>query len=127
MLPSGEEALPWAETHLRAAVDRGFPKLIPAANPDGSCHWFEDGRCAIHALAPFGCAVFDAHMPADEVRERSVAASRACVDDQGRDGLYTRIWRHLIGRGLIAPPPDRQAVERAMRRLEPPTRAADQD
>lgn len=117
MAPAGAAVLAWSEQHLRAATDQPFPKLIPAQRPDGSCHWLDQGLCAVHADAPFGCAFFDAHMTAEQVRERSRAASQSCVDDAAAEGLYTEVWRHLLARGLTSPPPNRAAVDREMRRI----------
>lgn len=48
--------------------------IVPrTTTPGGRCIFLEsDGRCAIHSVAPFGCAMFDTHM-ADEVwQERSM-------------------------------------------------------
>lgn len=55
-------------------VPRAFriPTIVPATKPDGTCIWLqEDGRCAIHSVAPAGCAYFDAHMSVNEGSARS--------------------------------------------------------
>jgi hypothetical protein len=117
LVPPGADVFTWAETHLRAATDQDYPKLIPAQRADGSCHWYDQGRCAVHTVAPFGCAFFDAHMPLDEVRQRSIAASQACREDRAADGLYARLWRHLRDLGLTVSLADRGAVDAEMKRL----------
>lgn len=55
-------------------VPRAFriPTIVPATKPDGACVWLqEDGRCAVHTVAPAGCAYFDAHMSVNEGSARS--------------------------------------------------------
>ncbi len=63
----GAEIFDWARGHLLASpgamVRRGdavfrIPTLVPARRPDGACLFLTaDERCAIHVVAPFGCAV----------------------------------------------------------------------
>jgi Fe-S-cluster containining protein len=38
---------------------------------NGKCIFFENGRCAIHPVAPFGCRYFDMHMDRDEGHQRA--------------------------------------------------------
>ena len=47
--------------------------IVPrTTTPEGRCIFLEsDGRCAIHSVAPFGCAMFDTHMVDGEWQERS--------------------------------------------------------
>ncbi len=74
LCPPGEDVFAWAERHLRAVDDTPYPKLVPARQANGHCHWYQDGRCTVHAQAPYGCAFFDAHMPAAEVENRRLAS-----------------------------------------------------
>lgn len=115
--PPGQDLFAWAEEHLRAVLDAGEPRLVPARNLRGHCHWFLDGLCLVHDRAPFGCAYFDAHMEPDEVDRRSRLASRAIRDDAAADGPYTRIWTYLRDRGLTATPGDRSGLAAEVRRL----------
>lgn len=54
---------------------------------------FLDGqdRCTIHAVAPFGCAFFDTHMPAAEAHPRSLWLVRS-----QQDPAYQSLRRTLV-------------------------------
>lgn len=112
--PGEPEVFAWAEQHLRALVGQSYPALVPARGPDGHCHWYFDGKCAVHADAPFGCAFFDAHMPDAEVGRRVAATVRACEEDAAAQGLYHRVWLHLQSKGLLAPHGDRSVLRREL-------------
>lgn len=115
--PGQGDLYTWAEEHLRAIPDVGEPRLVPARNARGHCHWFLDGRCLVHVQAPFGCAYFDAHMDQAEVDRRSRLASEEVRRDAAVEGPYLRIWRYLCGRGLTAPSGDRDGLNAEMRLL----------
>jgi hypothetical protein len=118
LCPPARDVLAWAEQHLRAVIDKPYPTLVPARDIDGGCHWHFDGKCAVHADAPYGCAFFDAHMSDEEVNRRSAATVQARRDDAARDGLYHRVWQHLCRKGLIAPSGDRDALRREWREIQ---------
>jgi predicted DsbA family dithiol-disulfide isomerase len=111
LCPEGRDVFAWAEEHLRAVTDTDYPKLVPVRRAGGPCHWYRDGRCEVHVVAPFGCAEFDAHMPPAEVQRRSRAATAAIRSDAARDGLHCRVWHHLLDRGLTSPSGDRAGLE----------------
>ena len=47
----------------------------------GRCVFLDaEDRCTIHAVAPFGCAAFDTHMPASEAQPRSQWLARSQAD-----------------------------------------------
>jgi hypothetical protein len=117
LCPPGQDLFAWAEEHLRALTDKPFPTLVPARGADGACHWFFDGRCAVHADAPYSCAFFDAHMSEEAIQRRSEATIRARRQDAAQDGPYYRVWRHLIAKGLVGRSGDRQALADEQRRL----------
>jgi hypothetical protein len=110
LCPPGQDLFAWAEQHLRALTDKPFPTLVPARQADGRCHWLFGGRCAVHAAAPYGCAFFDSHMAADEEQRRSAATIRARREDAAQHGVYHRVWLHLLRKGLVGRPGDRDAV-----------------
>jgi hypothetical protein len=110
LCPPGADLFAWAEQHLRALTDKPYPALVPARQANGHCHWHFDGRCAVHADAPFGCAFFDAHQGDVEVSRRAAAAVRAIREDAAAAGPYLRVWRHLRRLGLTAPPGDRDGL-----------------
>ena len=115
-LAPGEDLLAWARGSLLASpgalvAHRGklfrIPTLVPARRPDGACLFLTDvGRCAIHAVAPFGCSFFDVHQAAAEADERSAAGLRAVLADWLAGGPYAEVWQGLDAAGLRAPPPE---------------------
>jgi hypothetical protein len=116
LLAPGEEMLVWARGHLLASpgalVSRGgvkfrIPTLVPARQADGSCRFLtSEGRCSIHAVAPFGCSFFDTHMSAKEAGHRSKAGLRNVLDAWLSGSLYADVWRVLADEGLSAPTPE---------------------
>jgi hypothetical protein len=117
LCPPGHDVFTWAEAHLRAVVDKPYPTLVPARRADGACHWYVEGRCAVHEVAPFGCAFFDSHQAAEEVDRRSAATVQARTADAEAGGLYFRVWTHLKQKGLTAPSGDYQVVQAEMARI----------
>jgi Fe-S-cluster containining protein len=95
-----------------------LPKLVPRSRPSGACVFYEHGRCTIHAVAPFGCSHFDAHMTDAEFTRRSDALNGALLADLQRSGPYSRTVAELHTLGKIAPPAAecKAALIAAMRR-----------
>jgi hypothetical protein len=118
LCPPGHDLLSWAEQHLRALLDKPYPTLVPARRRSGYCHWHVGGACAVHPAAPYGCAFFDAHMPAAEEAARVAATVRAIRADEASDGPYYRVWLHLRKKGLVGRPADRAALLRDLRRIQ---------
>jgi hypothetical protein len=118
LCPAGQDVFAWAEQHLRAVAGRPDPGLVPAARQDGQCHWYFDGRCAVHGDAPYGCAFFDAHMARPEVDRRVAATLDAIREDQAKGGLYLRVWRHLKGKGLTARRGGRAALAAEFQKIQ---------
>jgi hypothetical protein len=124
-LAPDQDLLPWARRHLLASpgavvLSRGrafrVPTLVPARRPDGACVFLtRAGRCAIHAVSPFGCAFFDAHLPHAEADRRGKRGLQAVAEAWSAPGLYAQVWLALAGDGLVAPPPEvaRQQLRRA--------------
>lgn len=55
--------------------------IVPAM-AGGRCVFLDDdGRCGVHAVAPFGCSHFDAHMPEAEAKRRSAWGLRLIMTD----------------------------------------------
>jgi hypothetical protein len=117
LCPAEHDLFAWAEQHLRALDDKPYPVLVPARRPSGVCHWYLEGRCPVHAQAPYGCAFFDSHMPEAEIRRRTTATVAAIEQDVTAGGLYYRVWQHLRSKGLMAQPGDRTALFRELVRL----------
>jgi len=117
LCPAGHDLWRWAEQHLRALVGLPAPTLVPARQAGGVCHWHIDGKCAVHNMAPFGCAFFDAHMSEAQVQRRSAAAIQARQEDAAAGGLYSQVWRYLCRRGLVDQLPDREALADDVRKI----------
>jgi len=118
-----------------------IPMLVPNVRPpssgkmEGACiHYFvdpplsqndaskTDGVCMIHAHSPYGCRMFDAHLPAEDasVRARKGMVSileawrKALSDDVDLDGesdemtveegIYVGLWMRLRQSGKAARP-----------------------
>jgi hypothetical protein len=118
LCPQGRELFAWAEEHLRARVGRPVPTLVPLRGPDGACNWYFNGRCAVHADAPYGCAFFDTHQSADEIEQRYAASLQARREDAAAGGLYCRVWLHLCQRGLIDRADGRPALQEEIARMQ---------
>jgi hypothetical protein len=117
LCPAGQDVFAWAEQHLRAVTDKPYPTLVPARQTNGHCHWFFDGRCAVHGMAPYSCAFFDSHMSDEEAARRSQASVDGRKADAAAGGLYFQVWTHLQRKGLISPSGDREGVRIDMSRV----------
>jgi hypothetical protein len=129
---ANEDLMDWARKHLLASpgakVAQGgriyrIPTVVPARRPDGACTFLTaEERCAIHAVAPFGCAFFDMHMADVEADRRSRRGLQAIVDAWTHGDLYAQVWLTLHEEGRQAPSPEvcrqqlRQAQARRKRR-----------
>lgn len=98
-----------------------IPTIVPRRKEeDGSCIFLDAGsRCLIHAVSPFGCAMFDCHQSHEEANRRSsrglqeIAGHWAAEAESG----YTVLWRLLYAAGRRAIPPQvaRQLMQSAER------------
>jgi hypothetical protein len=90
-----------------SATDQEFqiPTLVPARRR-GRCMFLTDaGRCGIHAVSPFGCAFFDAHVPKDQADALSAEGLVDIHRDHANGGAYSRLWTRLWREGRRAPGP----------------------
>lgn len=118
LCPAGQDVFAWAEEHLRALTNKPYPTLVPARQANGHCHWFFEGKCAVHEHAPYGCAFFDVHMTAEEADRRAAATIQARREDAARQGLYYRVWLHLCRKELIGRPGDRIGLAQEIRQIQ---------
>lgn len=81
-----------------------LPTLVPSARADGSCRYYEESRCTIHAVSPFGCAFVDAHMSEAEFTRRTNIEYRELLNDHATGGKYARLTAELKALGRVAPP-----------------------
>ena len=124
MIPPEADPEEWARTHLRASSGAKLLRLhrdgrnevirivtlVPAHNPDLSCHWLHDGRCEIHSNAPFGCSFFDCRQSRQAADALSFDGLNAIIDDHNENGLYSRLWTMLWNAELRSLDP---AIKRA--------------
>jgi hypothetical protein len=133
MIPPGVDPEAWAREHLRASpgakILRWHPDgrqqliqvgtLVPAHVPTGlACHWLKDGRCTIHAVAPFGCAFFDCQQTQEHGDALSSRGINAIMESHRDGSLYSRLWTILWDAELRAPAAEekRAAMAAAWRR-----------
>ena len=98
------------------------PTIVPNRHPKtGKCAFLmDDGLCAVHEVAPYGCAYFDMHMSREEGDRRVYAGLEEIVRSQS----YRDLWCMLAKNGQRAPSPNdgRRALAAALDRTR--TRAA---
>jgi hypothetical protein len=99
LIPKDADPYVWAAEHLLA--DEGG-LLKTRLKPDGSCHWYQDGKCEVWENSPFGCAFFacvKVQPPEEANRLRSAAKEvvfKALADETS---LYRRLWDYLWNLG----------------------------
>jgi Fe-S-cluster containining protein len=81
-----------------------IPTLVPARRKNGHCVFLYNERCAIHAIAPFGCSFFDSHMSDAEADKRMRVGLMSIVDSFAQATDYARLWALLHKKGLRAEP-----------------------
>jgi Fe-S-cluster containining protein len=120
----------WALQHLLASpgaivLCRGqkarILTLVPGRRPDGACIFLTaTGQCAIHAVAPYGCAFFDAHQVTAEADRRSKRGLQAIIEAWNTNGLYARLWMALAEAGFVSPGPEvaRRELQQALTRSD---------
>lgn len=130
-LAPGDDLFAWAKHHLLASPGaklqyRGkilrIPTLVPARQPNGACVFLTpEGRCSVHAVAPFGCAFFDAHQHCTESDRRSLRGLQAVMEAWSTGARYALVWITLDQAGLRAPAPEncRQHLQQALDRERP--------
>jgi hypothetical protein len=112
-LAPDQDLFTWAHHHLLASpgakvMQRGkifrIRTLVPARQSHGTCIFLTaDERCAIHPIAPFGCAFFDAHQSPAESDRRSMHGLQAVLEAWAKGDPYAQIWLSLDNAGLRAP------------------------
>lgn len=125
MIPSDADPFEWAKTQLLASPGALAMKdgqtfrirtLVPAVKrEDKTCIYLIGDRCAIHTIAPFGCAFFDCGP--DQRFELSSAGLKSVMEAWRDNTLYAQLWLYLDTRGKRQYSPD---VLRARMRRETP-------
>ncbi|MCI0392576.1 MAG: hypothetical protein MOB07_27910 [Acidobacteria bacterium] len=68
-------------------------------------HILKNGRCEIHAEAPYGCAYFSAEQTKEEADAISARGLQEIARAWQRGDLYAQLWLMLYHAGRIAPSP----------------------
>lgn len=79
------------------------PTIVPATSGrpgDVSCIFLKEGKCSIHAVAPYGCAFFDCSQTQEQGDARSKAGLNAIMQDVVSEGPYFRLWKQLWAENL---------------------------
>jgi len=85
-----------------------IPTLVPQRGANRSCKFLQNGSCAIHAVSPYGCAMFDVHQSHAEANRRSARGLQEIAREWAREGrsIYVLIWKMLDAAGVRAVPPE---------------------
>ena len=91
----------WASPGALVKTNAGTARVgtITPQMRKGRCVFLDDNnKCKIHAVAPFGCAMFDTHMNMETAHARSLFLVRQTASDAGyrklRDVLpYARSYK----------------------------------
>ena len=101
-----------------------IPTLVPQRKADGSCKFLSaEGRCSIHAVSPYGCAMFDAHQSSEEADRRSNRGLHEIArhwSARAGTSAYAVLWKLLYTVGLRTTPAHiaRMEMEAAVSRAE---------
>jgi hypothetical protein len=95
LIPKDADPYVWAAAHL-LANEGGLLKT--QIKPDGSCHWFQRGKCEVWENSPFGCAFFacrkvQSQEEADRLRNAAKEVVFKALAD--KTSLYRRLWDYL--------------------------------
>lgn len=85
-------------------VTLSIPAIVPKLTEEGCVFLTEEGKCSIHAVAPFCCAYADPHMDAEEGEPVSKAAVTNQANAWVNHDSYSTYWFVLDSNGKKAPP-----------------------
>lgn len=78
------------------------PNLLPKKKADGSCHWYENNRCSVHEIKPFGCAYFSQHISDSYGIELTQFTSEVRIKTfEDETSLYRKIYDYLVSIGQV--------------------------
>jgi hypothetical protein len=81
---------------------RTIPTLVPARKPDGFCRFLKNGRCEIHAEAPYGCAYVSTEQTKEEADAISARGLQEIAKAWRCGELYAQLWLMLYQAGHVA-------------------------
>jgi len=94
-----------------------IPTIVPQRQANRACKFLRDGNCTIHAVSPYGCAMFDVHQSHAEANRRSARGLQKIAREwaKGERSIYVLIWKMLDAAGICAIPPEvaREAFSRS--------------
>jgi len=85
-----------------------IPTLVPQRGANHTCKFLQDGNCTIHAVSPYGCALFDSHQSSEEANRRSARGLQEIASEWaiGARSIYVCLWKMLDAAGVRAVPPE---------------------
>jgi len=106
----------------KGMVQERVPTIVPRQNANGECYFLtETGRCAIHAVSPYGCAYHDTHMSEADGYARSHYAVMQQRDRATPAGVHYAIyWAALkeLGNVVASLLERRTAFQQAVEAIE---------
>jgi Fe-S-cluster containining protein len=80
-----------------------IPTIVPKLTPTG-CVFLSGGRCSIHTVAPFGCAMHKVCENEPDAEEKSTYVLNRIMQSHMDSGVYTMQLHQLALAGCIATP-----------------------
>lgn len=80
-----------------------IPTIVPRLTEQG-CVFLQEGKCQVHAVAPFACAYVDPHMNDTQANAHSQVTAQSQYEAWEQRNGYTKAWEILHAAGKIAPP-----------------------
>lgn len=103
LVPEDLEHLP--VEHLRSSsgalvikdgVPMQIPTIVPASRPDGSCVFYANGKCTVHAHSPWGCRAFNVcETDTPDVQMRRQIGLALVYQDHLEGGPYHQLTKSL--------------------------------
>lgn len=80
-----------------------IPTIVPKLMAHG-CVFLSEGRCTIHPVAPFGCAMHKVCVTEPDADEKTTYVLRQIMQSHVNTGAYTKTLAQLAQGGHITPP-----------------------
>ena len=81
-----------------------IPTVVPALTPTGCVFLDAEGHCRIHAVAPFGCAVYRMCVNEPHDNDKSHFVLTEIIRQLQSSGPYRQTMESLLNADKIAPP-----------------------
>ena len=77
-----------------------LPIILPAQKVNGECVFYANGKCTIHAVAPFGCSQSNPFGDTPAGSAVACESLNALIKREENLSGYFLTWYHLFQRGL---------------------------